>query len=191
MEKEGNKYKLNYEEDMMFTKLVKDYEGTIRKIVSKYKIRSSNMDIAMQEGRMGLFNAFYNYNHEKGASFTTFASICIERQIISYIRLENRKKNVVHRNLYPFDYDIIEPLPLNKGVYRNVVEETAINKAYLVSVYLRTMKNMDTKEAKIFQRYVNGYSVSELSQIYKISKPHIYFIIEKTRKTIERELNDF
>ena len=60
------------------------------------KFYFSTLDYAdiVQEGMIGLFKDLRHYNLTSSASFKTFASVCIKRQIMSAITKNNRLKNL-------------------------------------------------------------------------------------------------
>ena len=49
---------------------------------------------SIQEGLIGLFKAIKSYKPGMQNSFRTFASICIERQLITAIKTSNRQKHI-------------------------------------------------------------------------------------------------
>ncbi|MEI3317649.1 sigma factor [Eubacterium ramulus] len=51
-------------------------------------------DDLIQEGMIGLFKAIQNYQPESGASFSAFASLCIDRQLYSAVQNSNRQKHL-------------------------------------------------------------------------------------------------
>ena len=51
-----------------------------REVRTVYLIGAETEDLA-QEGMIGLFKAIRDYSPDKAASFSTFASVCIRRQI--------------------------------------------------------------------------------------------------------------
>lgn len=74
-------------------------EELLQRYKEKVKIRSrlffmlggDNEDI-VQEGMIGLFNAIQSYKPDAGASFATFAELCVNRRIISAIKTAGRNK---------------------------------------------------------------------------------------------------
>jgi RNA polymerase sporulation-specific sigma factor len=48
----------------------------------------------VQEGMLGLLSAIENFSFVKGASFKTFAFVCIERRMLSMLRAQSRTKRV-------------------------------------------------------------------------------------------------
>ena len=73
--------------------LLKKYSYLVRKRANGLFLIGADKDDLLQEGMIGLFTAVISYNEEKDASFDTFASLCINRQMISAIRGANRYKH--------------------------------------------------------------------------------------------------
>ncbi|NLF37351.1 MAG: sigma-70 family RNA polymerase sigma factor, partial [Clostridiaceae bacterium] len=73
--------------------LLKKYSYLVRKRANGLFLIGADKDDLLQEGMIGLFKAVISYNEEKDASFDTFASLCINRQMISAIRGANRYKH--------------------------------------------------------------------------------------------------
>ncbi|MBP5198442.1 MAG: sigma-70 family RNA polymerase sigma factor, partial [Lachnospiraceae bacterium] len=48
----------------------------------------------IQEGMIGLFKAVRDYDCGRDAAFSTFAELCINRQIYKALQASNRKKNI-------------------------------------------------------------------------------------------------
>ena len=76
-----------------FEYLIKKYMGIVKKESrALYIIGAENEDI-IQEGMIGLIKAIRSFDGSKGASFSTFANLCIKRQLITAVKLSNRKKH--------------------------------------------------------------------------------------------------
>ena len=62
-----------------------------------YKLGSYGMEIndLIQEGYIGLDNAINCFNEKENTSFYTFALLCIDRQIITYIKKNTNNKTMV------------------------------------------------------------------------------------------------
>lgn len=73
--------------------LMRKYKETVRIKGKMYYMAGADEDDVMQEGMIGLLKAIRQYDPDKEASFGTFASICITRQIISAIRSADREKH--------------------------------------------------------------------------------------------------
>ena len=76
-----------------FEYLIKKYMGIVKKESrALYIIGAENEDI-IQEGMIGLIKAIRSFDGSKGASFSTFANLCIKRQLITAVKQSNRKKH--------------------------------------------------------------------------------------------------
>lgn len=73
--------------------LLKKYKDTVRIKANMYYMAGADEDDVVQEGMIGLMKAIRQYSADREASFGTFASICITRQIISAIRSADRDKH--------------------------------------------------------------------------------------------------
>jgi RNA polymerase sporulation-specific sigma factor len=73
--------------------LLDRYKGAVREIATAYYLIGADSDDVIQEGMIGLYKAVLGYDGERDASFGTFASLCIRRQIVSAVRSASRLKN--------------------------------------------------------------------------------------------------
>lgn len=75
------------------------YKPTRQSYVLKYfpfiKNKGYEMNDLYQEGMLGLNRAIHDFKEQKNVQFNTFAAICIERQILSFIRNVSRDKHRV------------------------------------------------------------------------------------------------
>ena len=73
--------------------LMRRYKETVKIKSHYYYMAGADEDDVVQEGMIGLLKAIRQYDEEKEASFSTFAGICITRQIINAIRTADREKH--------------------------------------------------------------------------------------------------
>ncbi len=165
------------------------YEYIIKIILSKYNILSKDYDDALQEGRLGLLKAINAFKQNKGANFTSFASLCIDRQILSFLRNQGRKKNKIHQYSYSIDSYHTEVEISKLSNRQNNIENYIFSKMHYENVYQRVFKQINHLEKHVYSHYLTGYSVKELSDEYKIPKKQVYVIIAKVKKKIEQKLN--
>lgn len=73
--------------------IMEKYKNLVRKEANAmYLLGGENEDL-IQEGMIGLFKAVQDYEADQKASFFSFASLCIRRQIYSAIEASRRKKH--------------------------------------------------------------------------------------------------
>jgi len=75
--------------------ILKQYSVLVRKRANGLYLMGADRDDLIQEGMIGLFKAVLSYDESNEASFHTFASLCVDRQMISAIRAANRKKHKI------------------------------------------------------------------------------------------------
>lgn len=65
-------------------------------IVKKYNLLRSDMDDLISIGTIGLIKAISTYDSDKGTKFATYASRCIENEILMHIRATKKTQNEVY-----------------------------------------------------------------------------------------------
>ncbi len=180
---------LQVTDEKLLNQLINEYEYIIKIIISKYNIKYNDYDDVLQEGRIGLLKAIDAYDKKKGASFTTFASLCIDRQILSFLRTKNRKKNRINNYCYSIEsYQSLIELKNTSYIDQNI-EDYVLSKVYYEYIFENTLIKLSEIEKDVYSQYTEGYSVSEISEKHSISKKQVYVIIAKVKKRIEQKLN--
>ena len=74
--------------------LMMKYKSMVRKKArAMYLFGGENEDL-IQEGMIGLIKAVRDYDPDQGASFASFAELCVSRQMYSAIEASKRKKHI-------------------------------------------------------------------------------------------------
>ena len=74
--------------------LMEKYKWLVRQKVREMFLAGGEQDDLIQEGMIGLFKAVRDYRPEKETSFQTFARLCIDRQLYTAIKTQNRQKHL-------------------------------------------------------------------------------------------------
>ena len=74
--------------------LFERYKDIVRKKAKAMYLAGGDSDDLIQEGMIGLYKAVRDYDDTKEAAFKTFASMCINRQLINAVAVSNRKKYI-------------------------------------------------------------------------------------------------
>ena len=77
-------------------KLIEHNLRLVAHIIKKYYAVSSDQDDLISIGTIGLIKAVTTFNAEKGARFATYASRCIENEILMYFRAQRKTSGEVH-----------------------------------------------------------------------------------------------
>lgn len=126
--------------------LIKESEGLIYKIASKYSMYYSIEDL-YQVGTIGVIKAYKNYKKDTSVKFSTYAYKYILGEIIEFIRCDrNIKVSEEYMSLYkrylsiksmltsklerePSFSEISSFMEIDEGVLRNVIETIAFTKS--------------------------------------------------------------
>ena len=98
--------------------LIKDYKELVKSKASLYFMLGADRDDIVQEGMIGIFKAIMNYDSGKGASFKTFADLCVNRQIITAIKSAGRYKHA------PLNHSLSLDKPVNEDNLSYTLGET-------------------------------------------------------------------
>lgn len=79
------------------------YKHLVRKKAKAMFLAGGDNDDLIQEGMIGLYKAIRDYHTDRAASFATFASMCINRQMITAVAASNRKKNMPLNTYVSYD----------------------------------------------------------------------------------------
>lgn len=73
--------------------IMEKYKGMVKsKAKSMYLLGADTEDL-IQEGMIGLFKAIRDYDSGRDASFSTFADLCVSRQMYTAVQASTRKKH--------------------------------------------------------------------------------------------------
>lgn len=74
--------------------LMSRYKGLVRSRARSMFILGGDSEDLIQEGMLGLFKALRDYDCGRDASFSTFAALCISRQLYTAVQASGRKKHM-------------------------------------------------------------------------------------------------
>lgn len=157
--------------------IIKEYKNLIFLNVKNYFLVGADEDDLLQEGAIGLLKAIQAYTKGK-ASFKTFATLCIRRQILTAVRSSNAQKNSAlnaasGNNLENEDGNEVYPKELYSNKKYNP-EEIFLSKEKVSNFHRFVENNFSPFEKKVFGYMVKGYSYKEIAEK-----------LDKTPKTID------
>ena len=167
--------------------LLKKYKPLVLKIARRYFLVGGDIDDLVQEGTIGLYKAIMVYNQEKEASFITFATLCIKRQLQSLVRKENTQNNSVFLDLFnDDDLNKLINIPTNKGN----PEQVAISNQNLQYIDSEIKSQLSDFEYKVLQQYLNGMSYEQIATENGTNKKSIDNALSRLRAKLSHLLDD-
>lgn len=166
--------------------LLTKYKSLVLKIARHYFIVGGDVDDLTQEGMIGLYKAMNSYCANKEASFKTFATLCIKRQIQSAIKRANTQKNQMFLNL--FDNDSLEfyDTPSN----RENPEVNYITKENYTVINNAINSKLSKLEIKVLTEYLAGKSYAEIAERLGLQKKSVDNALGRIRQKLSSVLGD-
>lgn len=157
--------------------ILKEYKKLIFLNVRNYFLVGAEQEDLLQEGTIGLLKAIKGYDKEK-ASFKTFATLCIRRQILTAVRSSTAQKNIAlneasGNNLETEDGHEDYPKELYSNIRYNP-EAIFLSKEKIMEFQDFVEHNFSPFERKVFNYMIKGFSYKEIAEE-----------LEKTPKVID------
>jgi RNA polymerase sporulation-specific sigma factor len=174
--------------------LLNKYKELVNIKVSKYFIIGAEREDIVQEGMIGLYKAIKNFELDKQNSFKSFASLCIERQLITAIKTSNRQKNI----------PLNSSLSLNTAVYENEDDvslmeffnskttedplDTITKKEYYKFVGNKIDESLSDFEKQVLTRFAAGDSYVKIAEKLDAPVKAIDNAIQRIRKKANKNI---
>jgi len=137
--------------------VLEEYKDFVKAKAGIYFILGADKEDIIQEGMIGLVKAYHTFDEEKGASFKTYAGICIDGQIINAMQSAGRKKySPLNAAVEIPEGSAAGPMsnPEDAAIYKDYIAELTENKNGLLSslehrVLLKLLEGKDYKQIAI------------------------------------------
>lgn len=167
------------------------YKDIVNMKANKFFMVGSEKEDIIQEGYIGLYKAVKSFDSKKQNSFKTFATICIERQLITAVKNSNRQKHIplnssVSLNAAAYDEDengettIMEVLDTNKASEDPL--DIITKKEYFDAVEKNIDNNLSDFEKKVLKLYKNGYPYSLIAEKLNTKVKSVDTAIQRIKK---------
>ncbi len=136
-------------------------------------------DDLRQEALIALMRALHSYSPDKGAVFTTYASVCIRRHLSSVIRAGFRQKNLPMVSYLPLEESSLAP--------DADPESLLIEEEEFYAARDRIFSRLSAFEREMLELYLNGLSYAEISQRTGKSEKSVGNALARTRRKLRSE----
>lgn len=168
-------YMIRDGDDFAIKRLFEKYKPLVTSIANSFYVFGRNLGIEfadlMQEGYIGLYNAYSSFNEYNDIKFYTYALICIRNHLNTYCRNMNVKKNYYLNNSISID-DCDSSLFDNFNYFDE--EQLFVNFKNLLSF----------KCSIVFELKLNGFKVKEISRLLDIPLSTVNGRISKINHTL-------
>jgi RNA polymerase sporulation-specific sigma factor len=135
----------------------------------------------VQEGMIGLSEALKDFKEDKNIKLSTFASLCIERQINSAVLSANRKKHTLLNDSVSLDY-------ISGDDYRPLIDLVTTEKNYNPLDHMVETENREEFLCELEKKLTDfEYQVLQL-QLQNFNYREIANILDKPVKSVDNAL---
>ncbi len=162
-------------EDGIIDFIMNKYKNLVRSKAKSMYILGADGDDLIQEGMIGLFKAIRDFDSGRDASFSTFADLCISRQMYTAVQASRRQKHIplnTYISLYATakgDYDfneedmaLVNILALKSD---QSPEEMVIDKENVEHLERTIEKELSSLEKQVLDLYLTGMSYTQIAKV--------------------------
>ena len=168
-------YMIRDGDDYAIKRLFEKYKPLVTSIANSFYVFGRNLGIEfvdlMQEGYIGLYNAYSSFNEYNDIKFYTYALTCIRNQLNTYCRNMNVKKNYYLNN--SISIEDCDSLLFDNFNYFDE-EQLFVNFKNLLSF----------KCSIVFELKHNGFKVREISKLLDLPVSTVNGRISKINRTL-------
>ena len=180
--------------DVRATELViARYRGAVRARAANYFLVGADRDDLCQEGLIGLTKAIRDFDPDNGASFASFADLCITRQMLTAIKMATRLKHTP-LNTY-VSYDRPHASDPTRTIADTVAVEEALDplESLLADDGMRAVmavvdEVLSGLEAEVLRLYVDGRSYQEIAEQLGRRTKSIDNALQRIKRKLESAL---
>ena len=188
--------KLRIGEREIMDHIMVKYKSMVRKKArAMYLLGGENEDL-IQEGMIGLIKAVRDYDASQGASFSSFAELCVSRQMYSAIEASKRKKHCP-LNTYVSLYEESEvekdgrTMPLIDTIepeQENDPEALYFSKEYTEAFVEQLKDNLSAFENHVLYLHLMGTDYRKIAELLDKSPKSIDNALQRIKNKAEKML---
>ena len=174
--------------------LLDRYRRFVRARARSYFLVGGDRDDLVQEGMIGLYKAVRDYRDDQGASFRSFAELCVTRQMLTAIRAATRQKHAPLNSYVPLDgpgdgdgHGVAERVadePTPDPLARVVAQDQLAGLRALFDELLSDL------EEEVLLLYVDGRSYQEIAERLGRHVKSIDNALQRIKRKLEGRLHE-
>ncbi len=178
------------------TTIISEYKQIVKAKSRAFYLVGGEQEDLLQEGLIGVMNAIKNFDESKGIKFSTFANLCVTRQMISAIKMANRDKNNILNNAFSLnkishtvndeEYELLDIIVDNTILSP---EDIFISNEGVDGI----MKTIDTTlsafEKEVLTYYLDGESYVDIGLRFEKDKKAIDNALQRIRKKLDKAID--
>ncbi len=177
--------------------LLERYKEVVRSKARAYFLIGADRDDVIQEGMIGLYKAIVDFQPQKMTKFRSFAQLCIQRQIVSAVRLSSRLKHWPLNSYISLDRSVndedgkemslMELLPDAAG---RSPEEVLMDEDNLHQLENAIIDALSPMEKRVLQLFLKGLDYMEIAKAMDKKPKAIDNALQRIKRKIMKLTSD-
>ncbi len=175
-------------------KIIEHNLRLVAHIVKKYSSNNEEQDDLISIGTIGLIKGVNSFDESKGIKLATYASKCIENEILMYFRSKKKTSQDISIN-EPIDADSEgNPLTLMDIIYTSDDTAEKIDEQLLINKLYQFIEELENEREKtiIIMRYglygTKEYTQIQIAEKLNISRSYVSRIEKKVIEKLRKKL---
>jgi RNA polymerase sporulation-specific sigma factor len=177
-------------DERAMAELLERYRGFARAKARSYFLVGGDREDTAQEGMIGLYKAIRDYVPGHGASFRSFAELCITRQILTAIKTATRHKHAPLNTYVSFDRP--QDGEVDRTLGDSVATEESVDplEQVVASEELRRLQAafeqvLSSLETEVLSLYVEGRTYQEIAELLGRRVKSIDNALQRIKRKLE------
>lgn len=151
----------------------------VKAMTTAKRCPSADFDDLFSDGLMGLLKAIRYYNEDKGASFATFASLCVDTSMRTCVA-KALKASPINKD-DDFDFDSLQ----DDG---KSADDIIIDKEQNGEFYKKLSRILTDKEMTVLDMYLRHFSYQQIGEALGIKEKSVDNALQRAKSKIRNNL---
>jgi len=175
--------------------LLDRYRILARTKARSYFLVGSDRDDVVQEGMIGLYKAIRDFQPDRGASFRTFAELCVTRQIVTAVKSATRMKHAPLSQSMSLD----RPVDGDEGSCLGDLvpalasadpATTVVSAEQLRALQRHFDEVLSDLEAQVLRHHVEGKSYEQIAAMLQRHVKSVDNALQRIKKKLQTHLDE-
>ena len=173
--------------------LVMRYNRLVRMCARPFFLAGGDSEDLIQEGMLGLLSAIRSFQAEQGASFRTYAEVCIRSRLISAVRSASSGKHSPLNGSISFETPSFDGIPdyvsnMAVGLPQKNPEDLLISREEQQEYLDKAKGQLSGFEANVLGYYLEGFSYQEIAAQVKRSTKSVDNAVQRIRRKLSQHI---
>ncbi len=162
-----------------FAQLVSRFSPVLQQLSQKYRQYGAEPEDLVQEGLLGLLSAVQTYHSGGGASFRTYASVCIRNRMLSVVR--RLSGGEIRQNIFPTEEGEMDSFP---ELMAEEPETVLIRREEWQLLQKQLQEQLTEREYQVLMLHIGAYSYREIAAKLSIAEKAVDNALQRVRRKV-------